>query len=202
MKKYNIIYADPPWSFKTYSEKGKEKKSAELHYDCMTIDDIYNLPVQDISNEDCILFLWITNPMLQEGLETIKRWGFKYKTVGFSWYKKNKIADSFFWGLGYWTRANVELCLIATKGHPTRINKGVHQVINDEDELDTEQFTSIIREHSRKPDEVREKIIKLCGDLPRIELFARQQSDGWDVWGNEVENSIDFLGEKNEMPSL
>jgi N6-adenosine-specific RNA methylase IME4 len=192
MKKFNIIYADPPWSFTTYSAKGKEKKSPELHYDCMTIDDIYSLPVQNIANNDCILFLWVTNPMLQEGLETIKRWGFTYKTVGFSWYKKNKIADSFFWGLGYWTRANMELCLLATKGKPTRISKGVHQVIDNNDYWDTEQTVSKIREHSQKPEEVRTRIVQLCGDVPRVELFARNKTEGWDVWGNEIKSDIDF----------
>ncbi|HUU87564.1 MAG TPA: MT-A70 family methyltransferase [Candidatus Glassbacteria bacterium] len=185
-KKYNIIYSDPPWTFKTYSEKGKEKKSPELHYNCMNIEDIYNLPVQEISSENCVLFLWVTNPLLKQGLETIERWGFTYKTVGFSWYKKNKIADSFFWGLGYWTRANVELCLLATKGKPTRISKGVHQVINDECYWDTEQIFSVIRKHSQKPDEVRDRIVELCGDLPKIELFARDRRFGWDAWGDQI----------------
>lgn len=187
-KKYNIIYADPPWTFQTYSEKGKEKKSAEVHYDCMTIEDIYQLPVGDITDDNCALFLWVTNPMLPQGLETIKQWGFTYKTVAFSWYKKNKIADSFFWGLGYWTRANVELCLLATKGKPTRISKGVHQVINDEDTLDTEQVISVIQKHSQKPSIVREKIVQLCGDISRVELFARERADGWDAWGNEIQS--------------
>lgn len=187
-KKYNIIYADPPWTFQTYSEKGKEKKSAEVHYDCMTIEDIYRLPVNDIADDNSILFLWVTNPMLKQGLETIDSWGFTYKTVAFSWYKKNKIADSFFWGLGYWTRANVELCLLATKGKPTRISKGVHQVINDEDCLDTEQIVSAIQKHSQKPAIVREKIVQLCGDVPRVELFARDRIEGWDAWGNEIQS--------------
>ena len=185
-KKYQIIYADPPWTFRTYSEKGKEKKSPELHYDCMSLKDIYDLPVKDIADENCILFLWVTNPLLQEGLETIRKWGFVYKTVGFSWYKKNKKADSFFYGLGYWTRANAELCLLATKGNPSRESRGVHQVINDE-LWDTEQIVSRIREHSRKPNEVKNKIIELCGNLPRIELFSREQSEGWDSWGNEID---------------
>jgi N6-adenosine-specific RNA methylase IME4 len=182
-KKYSIIYADPPWTFKTYSPKGKEKKSPELHYSCMDIDDIYHLPIQEISNENCILFLWVTNPLLQEGLQCIKEWGFTYKTVGFTWYKKNKIANSFFFGLGYWTRANVELCLLATKGNPSRINKGISQVL---DVYETEQLLSPIRDHSRKPDEIRDRIVSLCGDIPRIELFARERSEGWDSWGNEI----------------
>ncbi|OPZ91194.1 MAG: hypothetical protein BWY74_02040 [Firmicutes bacterium ADurb.Bin419] len=102
-KKYKIIYADPPWTFKTYSDKGKGR-SAENHYACMKIDDIYNLQVQSIADDDCILFLWVTFPLLQEGLETIKQWGFTYKTCAFNWVKKNKHSDSWFWGLGYWTR--------------------------------------------------------------------------------------------------
>jgi N6-adenosine-specific RNA methylase IME4 len=185
--KYNIILADPPWVFKTYSEKGKEHKSAELHYNCMDIDVIYNLPVQNIVADDCALFLWVTNPLLPQGLETIKRWGFTYKTVAFSWYKRNKKADSFFWGLGYWSRANVELCLLATKGKPTRVSKGVHQVIDDQDCFDTEQILSPIREHSRKPDEVRTRIVELCGDLPRIEMFAREKCQGWDYAGDSLD---------------
>lgn len=190
--KYNIIYADPAWSFKTYSDKGKEKKSAENHYPCMKIDDIYNLPVSNIAEKDCILFLWVTNPLLKEGLKTIEKWGFTYKTIAFVWVKKNKKADTPFWGLGYWSRANVELCLLATKGKPQRVDKGVHQIIETFEDFETETIVSPIRKHSQKPEEVRLKIIKLCGDLPRIELFAREQKEGFDVWGNEVENSIDI----------
>tara|TARA_R110000822_G_scaffold71181_3_gene171726 strand:- start:1291 stop:1833 length:543 start_codon:yes stop_codon:yes gene_type:complete len=174
-KKYNIIYADPAWTFKTYSEKGKEKKSAENHYSCMNIQDIYDLPVQDIADDNCVLMLWVTYPLLKEGLKTIEEWGFTYKTCGFSWVKKNKIADSFFWGLGYWTRANNEICLLATKGKPKRVSKSVHQIIYEP-----------ISKHSKKPCIVRDKIVELVGDLPRIELFARETAVGWDSWGNEV----------------
>ena len=176
-KKYNIIYADPPWNFKTYSEKGKQKKSAECHYRCMNIDNIYDLPINQIAADNCILFLWVTFPLLKEGLETIEKWGFTYKTIGFNWIKQNKKSDSLFWGLGYWTRANSEICLLATKGKPKRISKSVHSVI-----------ISKIREHSRKPDETRDRIVELCGDIPRIELFARQSVDGWDCWGLEAPN--------------
>tara|TARA_R100000656_G_scaffold114122_1_gene86461 strand:+ start:58 stop:669 length:612 start_codon:yes stop_codon:yes gene_type:complete len=178
-KKYSIIYADPPWTFKTYSEKGKEKKSAENHYSCMNIEDIYNLQVQNIAEDNCILFLWVTYPLLKEGLQTIEEWGFTYKTCGFSWVKKNKKADSFFWGLGYWTRANNEICLLATKGKPSRVSKSVHQIVHEP-----------ISKHSKKPTVVRDRIVELCGDLPRIELFARQSVDGWDSWGNETEPAI------------
>jgi N6-adenosine-specific RNA methylase IME4 len=141
----------------------------------MSAKDIYKMPVNEIADDNCILFIWVTYPNLLEGLETIKRWGFTYKTCGFSWIKKNKKADSLFWGMGYYTRSNNEICLLATKGKPKRISSRVHQVVIDK-----------IREHSRKPDCVRDRIVELCGDLPRIELFARQRVDGWDCWGKEI----------------
>ena len=120
-KKYNIIYADPAWSFTFWSDKAQRKVSDK--YNLMSAEDIYKLPVNEIAEDNCILFIWVTYPNLLEGLETIKRWGFKYKTCGFSWIKKNKKADSLFWGLGYWTRANNEICLLATKGKPKRVSR-------------------------------------------------------------------------------
>lgn len=174
-KKYEIIYADPPWTFKTYSAKGVQQKSAACHYRTMSKDDIQKLPVSDIAADDCVLFLWATYPNLEEALELIKAWGFVYKTVVFTWVKRNKKSFGWFWGLGYWTRANAEICLLATKGHPKRESRSVHSVID-----------APVREHSRKPDEGREQIVQLCGDKPRIELFARQRADGWDAWGDEV----------------
>lgn len=176
--KYKIIYADPPWSFKTFSNKGKEKKSADNHYQCMNINDIYDMKVNSIADDDCVLFIWVTMPTLEQGLETIKRWGFTYKTCAFNWIKRNKKSNSFFWGLGYWTRSNSELCLLATKGKPKRVSKSVHQIC-----------TARIERHSKKPDEIRDKIVQLCGDVPRIELFARENVSGWDAWGNELKNS-------------
>ena len=173
-KKYNIIYADPAWHFKTYSDKGN-KRSAVRHYNCLDINDIYNLPVDTISDDDCILFMWAIDSMLPEALETIKRWNFKFKTVAFTWAKSNKNNMRMFTGLGYWTRSNPEMCLLATKGKPKRVCKSVAQLVIDQR-----------REHSRKPDRIRDNIVKLCGDLPRIELFARQRVEGWDCWGNEV----------------
>ena len=173
-KKYNIIYADPAWHFKTYSNKG-EKRSAIQYYDCLNINDIYNLPVNDIANDDCILFIWVIDSMLPEALQVIKKWNFKYKTVAFTWVKQNKKSDGYFTGMGYWTRCNPEQCLLATKGNPKRLSKAVRQLI-----------ISKRQEHSRKPDEIRNRIVELCGDLPRIELFARNKTKGWSVWGNEV----------------
>ncbi len=174
-KKYNIIYADPPWKYKVYSKKGTGR-SAESHYPTMSIADICSLPVDKIADRDCILFMWVTFPTLKEAMTVIEAWGFEYKTAGFVWIKQNKKKPTLFWGMGFWTRANAELCVIATKGHPKRRSAGVHQVI-----------MSKIEEHSKKPDKTRNRIIELVGDLPRIELFARQQADGWDCWGNEVE---------------
>jgi len=173
-KKYNIIYADPAWHFKTYSNKG-EKRSAIQHYNCLNINDIYNIPVPTISDTNCILFIWIIDSMLPEALETIKRWGFKYKTVAFTWVKQNKKSDGYFTGMGYWTRCNPEQCLLATKGNPKRLSKAVKQLI-----------ISKRQEHSKKPDNIRNRIVELCGDLPRIELFARQKVKGWDYWGDQV----------------
>jgi len=185
-KKYNIIYADPPWSYRTWTAKGGHK-SASAHYKTMDIEDIKSLPIQDICEKDCVLFIWVTFPNLIEGIDTLSSWGFTYKTCGFVWVKTNKNyninqtsflpQDSFntFYGLGYWTRANSELCLIGTKGKIRRQSNSVHQIIYDP-----------IREHSRKPDCTRDKIVELMGDIPRIELFARQKHEGWDAWGNEV----------------
>ena len=173
-KKYNIIYADPAWHFKSWSKKGNER-SAIRHYDCLNINDICNLPVNDIANDDCILFIWVIDSMLPEALQVIKKWNFKYKTVAFTWVKQNKKSDGYFTGMGYWTRCNPEQCLLATKGNPKRLSKAVRQLI-----------ISKRQEHSRKPDEIRKRIIELCGDLPRIELFARNRYKGWESWGNEI----------------
>lgn len=171
--KYNIIYADPPWKYKVWSEKGVGK-CAENHYATMNNTDIFALPISEIADTNCILFLWVTAPCLLTGIETIKQWGFSYKTIGFTWIKKNKVSNTNFWGLGYWTRANAEYCIIATKGSPKRLNKSVHSVVE-----------SAIRQHSQKPDEVPNRIECLMGNLPRIELFARDTKVGWDCWGND-----------------
>jgi len=177
-KKYGVIYADPPWAYKVWSKKG-QGRSAENHYPTMDIADIRALPVGELADKDCALFLWVTFPCLKEGLSALESWGFTYKTVAFVWVKQNKKSDNLFWGLGYWTRANAEICILATKGSPRRMDAGVHQVI-----------LSHIEEHSKKPQEARNRIVRLMGDVPRIELFARTKAEGWDVWGNEVECDI------------
>lgn len=190
-KKYKIIYADPPWQYRVYSKKG-QGRSAENHYHTMNIKDIMALPVDKIADKDCILFLWITFPCLKEGIEVMERWGFKYKTCGFNWVKRNKKKNTYFMGLGFWTRSNSEVCLIGTKGQPKRVSKSVPQICE-----------ARIMEHSRKPAEIRERIVELCGELPRIELFARDKVKGWDSLGDEMDGkdireALREVIEKNE----
>src|SRR3990167_3815073 len=160
--KYQIIYADPPWSY----YRGGYKNQSQ-HYDTMSIEEICALPVKDLSADNCILFLWVTFPILPEVFKVIEAWGFTYSTVGFTWVKATKDKKGFFFGLGNWTRSNAELCLIATKGSIERKDASISQII----------YTPI-EEHSKKPDIVKEKIVKLVGELPRIELFARQKTEG------------------------
>ena len=188
MKKYQIIYADPPWRFKNWSiselaKRGKKwaRKNGRSSYNVMDNEDIYKLPIKDLADKNCILFLWATYPKLQEALETIKFWGFIYKTVAFTWVKQNKVADGWHFGLGYWTRGNPEICLLATKGKPKRIDCNVANLT-----------ISHLQEHSKKPDIIRNKIVQLMGDLPRIELFARTKIKGWDSWGNEIKSDIEL----------
>ena len=186
MTKYSIIYADPPWAYRTYSKKG-QGRSAERHYPTMSLEGIKALPVGELADKDCALFLWITFPCLYEALEVLEAWGFSYKTVAFVWVKQNRRNDDLFTGMGYWTSANAEICFLATKGHPRRVNAGVRQVI-----------TSHVEEHSKKPDEARDRIVQLMGDLPRIELFSIQPPDGLDVCGSEVESDVTLGKEVSE----
>ena len=180
MKKYSVIVADPPWSYRVWSKKGANR-SAESHYPTMRMEDIKALPVAELADKDCALFLWITFPMLREAWSVMDAWGFTFKTVAFVWVKLNRQVDTLFTGMGYWTRANAEICLLATRGHPKRQARNVHQVI-----------ISHVEKHSKKPDEARRRIELLMGDVARVELFARQHPPGWDVWGNEVDSTFDL----------
>lgn len=168
-KKYKIILADPPWR---YWEGGLKNQSQ--HYNTMTMEDIKALPIKDVADDDCVLFLWVTFPILKESFEVIESWGFEYSTVAFTWIKTNDNGTPFF-GCGGWTRANAEICLLAKKGKISRESANVSQVI-----------LARRKEHSSKPHEVYARIEKLMGDLPRIELFARHRRQGWDNWGNQV----------------
>ena len=173
-KQYGVIYADPPWSFKTYSDKGKGR-SPEQHYNVLSLTDISLLPVSNIAKPDAVLLMWVIDPLLDKAFEVINAWGFKYKTVAFTWAKTNKTKPGFFTGLGYWTRGNPEMCLLATKGKPKRLSKSVPQLVVEQR-----------REHSRKPDIMYSHIENLL-EGPYIELFARTKRPGWDAWGNQVD---------------
>lgn len=190
-KKYSIIYADPPWRFCTYSDKGKGR-SAERHYPTMPKDEIQKLPISRISAKDSVLFLWATAPCLIEAFELIRSWGFTYKTVGFTWIKQCRKSEKLFTGMGYYTRANAEYCLLATKGRV--LERKSHSV--------SSVIISHIREHSRKPDEARKRIVELFGDILRIELFARESVSGWDCWGNEPEKFNEKERDNREKPNI
>ena len=188
--KYGIIYADPAWS---YDDASLNRGGALRHYKTMSTEDMCALPVANLAASDCTLFMWATFPKLLEAFTLMSSWGFLYKTCAFVWIKTNKReivnqasffpSDSFdsFWGMGRWTRSNAEICLLGVRGKPKRQSAGVHQIIY-----------APISSHSKKPPETRAKIIELLGDLPRVELFARQATDGWDVWGNEIENTVEL----------
>lgn len=149
-KKYDVIYADPPWSYRDKALAGD--RGAGCKYDVMSLEDIKKLPVKDLAEEDCALFMWVTMPFLEEAFAVMRAWGFEYKTCAFTWVKQNKKADTLFWGMGNWTRANAELCLLGVRGKPKRKDAGVHSVI-----------ISHIEEHSKKPSEIRDRICKLLG---------------------------------------
>ena len=172
-KSYSVIYADPPWQ---YDDKKRNRGGAARHYTTMSDHDIQNLPVSQIAENDAVLFLWATWAKLPEALHTIHCWGFTYKTNAFLWAKRNKRAKTWFMGMGAYTRANTEACLLGVRGNGLkRQSAKVQQLIE-----------APIGRHSAKPPETRERIIQLFGDVPRIELFARESIDGWDVWGNEL----------------
>lgn len=172
--KYAAILADPAWGFKNYSAKG-EAKNPNQHYACMTVAEIAALPVKDLRADDCACFIWTTGPFLEATFSVAKAWGFSYSTTGFTWVKQGKDEDTYPIGTGYWTRANPEYCLLFTHGSPKRLAADVQELI-----------LAPRREHSRKPDEVHERIERLVGG-PYIELFGRRERPGWTVLGNEVD---------------
>ncbi len=185
-KQYNIIYCDPPWEYQDKALAGE--RGAGCKYDVMSIDDICKIPVPTICADDCLMFMWVTMPQMQEGLVLMRVWGFTYKTVAFTWVKTNPKTPTLFWGMGRWTRANPEVVFLGTKGHPKRIATDVHSVV------ETDTLYSPIGAHSEKPNEVRQRIVELVGDIPRIELFARKRYIGWDTWGNQVNDFYEDAG--------
>ncbi len=180
---YGCILADPPWSFRSWSDKGKnrapdalvrQKGLAERHYKTMSLDDIKALPVGDVAAKDSVLIMWVVDCMIPEALAVGTAWGFKFKTTAFPW-MKTKADGGPAMGLGYWGRGSTEQSFLFTRGKPRRLSAGVRKLI-----------IAPRREHSRKPDEQYDRIEALCSG-PYLELFARSQRPGWDVWGNQTE---------------
>lgn len=182
--KYELIYTDPPWRYQNYSYAttktgSRAKRGVEKEYGTMALDEICSLPVQNMAAKDCLLAMWWVPPMPQEALDVVKAWGFTLKTMkGFTWHKTTTHGKSFF-GMGNWTRCNTEDCLFAVRGKPKRVDASVRQ------------FLEAPRgKHSEKPAEARDRLLKMMGDVPRLEMFAREATPGWDVFGNEAPNSI------------
>lgn len=175
MGKYKIILADPPWSHDDKAAAGE--RGAGFKYNLMSLGELMAMRayIDTLAAPDCLLAMWWVGPMPEEALLLLKAWGFSLKNMkGFSWHKTTSTGKDFF-GMGNWTRTNTEDCLFAVRGRPARASKAVRQLIVAE-----------VREHSRKPDEARVRLVELLGDVPRIELFARQRVDGWDAMGDEL----------------
>jgi len=183
MKKYKTIYADPPWKYRDSKGDSAKLGAATSSYQVMDLSDICSLPIRKYIDEDATLFLWVTMPMLDEGLQVIRHWGFVYKTCAFVWVKLNPKGEGIYSGLGHWVNGNAELVLLANQGHPKRLRKDIKQIVIEPRGA-----------HSVKPEEVRRRIEQLTEE-PRLELFSRHKVEGWDCWGNEVESDIDLSGD-------
>ena len=170
---FAVVYADPAWSFKTFSDKGKDK-SPDKHYDCMSLDEICALPVRESLADDAVLFLWATWPLIFRAERAIDAWGFKYSGLAWEWLKFNFDSQKFAFGCGYGTRKNLEPLLLARRGSPILKNKSTRDFM-----------FAARREHSRKPDENYERIESMF-DGPYLEMFARTERPGWTAWGNQT----------------
>lgn len=179
---FSIIYADPPWQYNVSGGRG----GADKHYPTMGLGELCMLPIEQLAAPDAVLFMWATWPTLPDAFGLMRAWGFTYKNCGFVWAKRNKLDPSPFIGMGHWTRGNTELCLLGVRGKPKRIDAAVSQLLIAGDEL----IVGCIGEHSSKPPETRDRIMKLMGDEPAIELFARVPAPGWEAWGNQVESTV------------
>ena len=184
---FEIVLADPPWAFKGYRPDLIGSRDVERHYPTMRLADIKALPVADLAARDSHLFLWTTGPFLEKAFEVIRAWGYRYSGIGFTWIKLKRSLDphqlrllasadgDFHVGMGYTTRKNTEVCLLARRGNARRVDKGVREVI-----------LAPVREHSRKPEEARDRIERYAGDVRRADLFSREPRPGWESWGNDI----------------
>lgn len=173
-KKYQIIYADPPWAYLWGKGKDGGNFAPEKHYPTMSTEEICKLNIRRIADKNCALLMWATMPCLPDAIAVMKAWGFKYKTCAFVWVKTKKDGSPLA-GMGSYTKSNAEICLLGMRGHIKSEDKTVRQILMHPR-----------LGHSVKPPVIREKIVQLFGDRPKIELFARQYVNGWDNWGNEV----------------
>lgn len=181
-KKYSIIYADPPWDYGSKVYSRGEQIDLKKFYKTMKVEDICKLKVKDITTKNAVLFLWVTDSHLKAAFDVIQSWGFTYKTIAFIWIKKTS-KNNIYYNVAPWTLKSHEICLFATKGKVSKFKKS-----NNVKGL----IESVRGRHSEKPNEARKRIIELFGDVPRIELFAREKKEGFDVWGDEVECDIEL----------
>ena len=186
-QKHTVILADPPWKYGQSCATKAFRGGAVKHYQLMKMEEIAALPVEEIAADNSALFLWATMPLLPEAIAVMEFWGFEYKTCAFTWIKTTKAGRPAI-GVGHYTRANAELCLLGTRGRV----KPLLQVNNTSSVVMTPR-----QKHSQKPVEVRQRIDRMFGNVPKVELFARMYAPGWHSWGNEVDCDID-LGEKDE----
>lgn len=175
-KKYQLIFADPPWAFNNKRTGGSMKSGAEQHYNTAEMHELCGIPVEDIADDNCVLLMWWVASMPKEALYLIEDWGFELKTMtAFVWDKLSSTGNKRHFGMGHWTRAGSECVLLATRGKPSRASAGVRSVISAPN-----------TRHSKKPDIFYNEAVRLCGDVPRIELFARDIKTGWDAFGDEI----------------
>jgi site-specific DNA-methyltransferase (adenine-specific) len=194
-QKFNILLVDPPWAYPSRNRKDYGG-AAESHYSTMTLEELCKLPVPSIAADDSVIFLWATWPRLKDSIRLMEEWGFIYRTLGFIWvklFKCGKFASGM--GMGFFTKEGSEPCLLGTKStHRNSMVAARHDI--------SSIIISPRNIHSRKPAEVREKIVQLFGDLPRCELFAREKTEGWKCFGNEIESDFELKGDDNGIQGL
>ena len=174
--KYSIIYADPPWKYNSRANhKTRFRGGAEGHYPLMAMDAIKALPIDQLGEDNSALLMWCTFPYLDEQIKLFEHWNYRYRTIAFGWVKTNPVNGKPFFGVGFYAKSNIEICLLGIRGKMKPVSNSVSSVV-----------IAPRGRHSEKPAEVRDRIVQLFGDVPRVELFARQRVDGWDSWGNEV----------------
>lgn len=194
-KHYQCLYADVPWHHVSYSTKG-QARSPSSHYKTMSLEEISAMPIADLADKDCFLFFWTTQPHLEQAFGILKRWGFTYSSLFQTWIKLNPkragvmfmTMQDFHMGQGFTTRKNLEICILAKRGKPKRLNRTTRDFV-----------IAARRQHSRKPDEVIEAIEGFCVG-PRLELFGRASREGWDTYGNEVDAPLGKTANRRPKP--